>query len=72
MGLDYCDIVTAHRWETETPLEETCKAFNWLIKKGYATYWSTSAWPEEMIMEAIKICDRKGWYRPVADQCEYN
>ena len=39
MGLDYCDLVFAHRWETETPLEETCKAFNWLIKKGYATYW---------------------------------
>lgn len=72
MGLDYCDLVFAHRWETETPLEETCKAFNWLINKGYATYWCTSAWPEEMIMEAIKICDKKGWIRPVADQCEYN
>ena len=55
MGLDYCDIVFAHRWETETPLEETCKAFNWLINKGYAFYWSTSAWPEEMIIEAIKL-----------------
>ena len=55
MGLDYCDLVFAHRWEAETPLEETCKAFNWLINKGYAMYWSTSAWPEEMIVEAIKL-----------------
>lgn len=72
MGLDYCDIVFAHRWETETPLEETCRAFNWLINKGLALYWATSFWPEEMIVEAIKICDKYGWHRPVADQCEYN
>jgi voltage-dependent potassium channel beta subunit len=72
MDLEYCDIVFAHRWETETPLEETCRAFNWLIKKGFALYWATSAWPEELIIEAIKICDKHGWYRPVADQCEYN
>ena len=72
MGLDYCDLVFAHRWETETPLEEICKAFNWLVNKGYAMYWSTSCWPEEMIIEAIKICDKKGWQRPIADQCEYN
>jgi aryl-alcohol dehydrogenase-like predicted oxidoreductase len=72
MGLEYCDIVFAHRWETDTPLEETCRAFNWLIKKGYALYWATSAWPEDLIMEAIKICDKHGWYRPIADQCEYN
>ena len=31
MGLDYCDLVFAHRWEVETPLEEIWKAFNWLI-----------------------------------------
>lgn len=72
MGLDYCDIVFAHRWELETPLEETCRAFNWLIKKGYALYWATSAWPEDVIIDAIKICDKHGWIRPVADQCEYN
>jgi aryl-alcohol dehydrogenase-like predicted oxidoreductase len=72
LQLDYCDLVFAHRWETEVPLEETCKAFNWLINKGYALYWGTSAWPEEMITEAIKLCDAKGWHRPIADQCEYN
>lgn len=72
MDLDYCDLVFAHRWETDTPLEETCKAFNWLINKGYANYWATSAWPSDLIMRAIKLCDKKGWHRPVADQCEYN
>ena len=72
MDLEYCDLVFAHRWETETPLEETCRAFNWLIKKGYALYWATSAWPEDMIVEAIKICDKNRWHRPIADQCEYN
>lgn len=72
MGLCYTDLIFAHRWELGTPLEETCKAFNWLINKGYALYWGTSAWPADMIVDAIKICDKKGWHRPVADQCEYN
>ncbi|CAI2373345.1 unnamed protein product [Moneuplotes crassus] len=72
MDLDYCDIVYAHRDDHETPLEEICRAFNWLIKKGYAFYWGTSAWPADMITEAIKICDQHGWYRPVVDQAEYN
>lgn len=72
MDLDYCDIVFAHRDDPETPLEETCRAFNWLINKGYALYWATSTWPEETIVDAIRICDKNGWHRPIADQCEYS
>lgn len=53
-------------------MEEICKAYNWLIEKGYALYWCTSAWPQDVITDAIKLCDKKGWQRPIADQCEYN
>ena len=55
MELDYCDLVFSHRPDFEAPLEETCRAFDWLIRKGYARYWATSAWPTEMIHEAIGI-----------------
>lgn len=72
IGIEYADIAYAHRWETETPLEEVCRAYNWLIKKGLIFYWGTSAWPQDMIMEAIKICDKHNWDRPVVEQCEYN
>lgn len=72
MGLDYCDLVFSHRMSYEIELEETCKAFNWLIKKGYARYWCTSMWSNEAITEAIKICEEQGLCPPIADQCEYN
>lgn len=72
MKLKYCDLVFAHRWETDCPLEETCKAYNWLVEKGLALYWCTSEWPQDLITDAIKLCDKKGWHRPIADQCEYN
>ena len=39
MGLEYCDLVFSHRPSFEVDLEETCRAFGWLIKKGYARYW---------------------------------
>ena len=35
MGLDYCDLIFSHRPDFDTPLEETCRAFSWLIDKGY-------------------------------------
>lgn len=44
LGLDYVDVVFCHRPDYETPMEETCRAFDWLIRKGYAFYWGTSEW----------------------------
>lgn len=72
MGLDYCDLVFSHRQSYTINLEETCRAFNWLIKKGYAKYWCTSMWENEAITEAIKLCEELGLCPPIADQCEYN
>ena len=72
MQLDYCDLVFSHRSSYEIDLEETCKAFDWLIRKGYAKYWCTSMWSNELITEAIKLCEANGYHPPVADQCEYS
>lgn len=72
MGLEYCDLVFSHRPSFKINLEETCRAFNWLIKKGYAKYWCTSTWPSEMVAEAIKICEDLGLSPPIAEQCEYS
>ena len=41
---DYVDIIYAHRPDYETPLEETVRAFSWLIDNGLALYWGTSEW----------------------------
>lgn len=72
LQLKYFDIVYCHRYDLYTPLEETCRAMNYLIKQGLAFYWGTSEWTASQIMEAYKVCDRLRLIRPVVDQCHYN
>ena len=72
MQLDYVDVVFCHRPDYETPMEETCRAFDWLIRKGYAYYWGTSEWNAEDIAEAHFICEKYGLNKPVVEQPQYN
>lgn len=72
LQVDYVDIVFAHRHDSETPIEEICRAFDWVIRQGKAFYWGTSIWTAEQIMEAFECCDRLGLIKPVADQVGYN
>ncbi|RPA85139.1 Aldo/keto reductase [Ascobolus immersus RN42] len=72
LGLDYVDIIYAHRPDRETPIEETVRAFNWVIEKGWAFYWGTSEWNAEEITEAWRVADRLGLIGPVVEQPQYN
>ena len=72
LQLEYVDVVFCHRYDCVTPLEETCKAMNWVIDQGYADYWGTSEWTASQIMEAYSICDKLGLIRPLVEQCQYN
>jgi len=72
LQLDYVDIIFCHRADLETPVEETCRAFDYLINQGKTFYWGTSEWPVERIMEAHRICDKLGLHKPIAEQPEYN
>lgn len=72
LQLDYVDVVFCHRPDTETPLEETCRAMDWIVRNGKASYWGTSEWTPERIIEAIGICDRLGLVRPIVEQPQYN
>jgi len=69
LQMNYVDIIFAHRADLETPLEETCRAFSWLIDKGLAFYWGTSEWSAARITEAIELCKKKGLHAPVVEQC---
>jgi aryl-alcohol dehydrogenase-like predicted oxidoreductase len=51
MDVDYVDLVFAHRPDINTPIEETVRAFNWLIDNGHAFYWGTSEWTAQQITE---------------------
>jgi len=69
---EYVDVVFCHRFDTETPVEEVCRAFNWIIDQGYAFYWATSEWEPDQIQRAMTVCEQNGWIAPIADQCQYN
>ena len=72
LQLDHVDVVFCHRYDRYTPLEETCRAMDWVINQGLAHYWGTSHWSASQIMEAYKICDKLNLIPPVVEQCNYN
>ncbi|EAR99998.1 aldo/keto reductase family oxidoreductase (macronuclear) [Tetrahymena thermophila SB210] len=72
LQLDYLDIVYCHRFDEDTPLEETIKAFNDLIQQGLIHYWGTSEWSCGQIFEAREICAKLNLIPPVCEQPQYN
>ncbi|KAJ5562758.1 hypothetical protein N7461_001519 [Penicillium sp. DV-2018c] len=72
LNLPYVDIVYAHRPDRDTPMEETVRAFNYLLDKGQAFYWGTSEWSASEIAEAWRHADRLGLVGPVVEQPQYN
>lgn len=55
MDVEYVDLVFAHRPDINTPIEETVRAFNWLIDNGHAFYWGTSEWTAQQITEVTSV-----------------
>jgi voltage-dependent potassium channel beta subunit len=69
---DYIDLYQAHRYDHETPLEETLRAFDDLIRQGKVLYVGVSEWRAEEIAAALKIADQMGLDRIVSNQPQYN
>jgi voltage-dependent potassium channel beta subunit len=72
LQLDYVDVVYAHRYDRNTPMEEICRAFHQLIIDGKAFYWGTSEWEAAQIMQAHMICEKLNLIKPIVEQCQYN
>lgn len=72
LKIAYVDIFYCHRFDPETPLAETCEAFNDLIRMGKILYWGTSEWTAAQIREAFTLCKSKGWPTPSVNQPYYN
>lgn len=72
LGLDYVDLIYAHRPDRLTPMEETVRAFNYLINTGKAFYWGTSEWNADEIASAWRYADKLGLIGPVMEQPLYN
>lgn len=69
---DYIDLYQCHRYDIDTPLEETCFAMHNLIERGLILHWGVSQWTAVQITNAVRICERNGWQKPVSNQPVYN
>ena len=69
---DYLDLYQAHRYDHETPLEETLRAFDDLVRQGKVLYVGVSEWRSEEIADALSIAGQFGLDRIVSNQPQYN
>ncbi|MEY3103416.1 MAG: hypothetical protein RLY44_109 [Actinomycetota bacterium] len=69
---DHIDLYQMHRFDFETPLEESLSAFDDLIRQGKVFYIGFSEWTSEQIQAALKIQDARGYTRFVSSQPQYS
>ncbi|MGV3622227.1 MAG: potassium channel beta subunit family protein [Archangium sp.] len=70
--VDYLDLAFCHRPDPNTPIEETVRAWDILIKQGKVFYWGTSEWSAAEIVSAIKIAKENNLTPPVMEQPQYS
>jgi aryl-alcohol dehydrogenase-like predicted oxidoreductase len=69
---DYLDLYQAHRYDHGTPLEETLRAFDDLVRQGKVLYIGVSEWRAEEISAALAIAGQLGLDRLISNQPQYN
>ena len=72
LQMDYVDLVFCHRPDPNTPIEETVRAMDIIIKQGKAFYWGTSEWSAAEILRADGIARQYGLTPPTMEQPQYN
>ena len=72
MELDYVDIFYCHRYDPETPVEETLRTIDDMIRQGKVLYAGVSEWSAAQIQEAIAVADRYLLDRIVVSQPSYS
>ncbi len=72
LGTDYVDLYQIHRWDYETPIEETLEALHDVVKAGKARYIGASSMYAWQFARALYLADQCGWTRFVSMQNHYN
>jgi aryl-alcohol dehydrogenase-like predicted oxidoreductase len=72
LNVDHIDLYQMHRFDFETPLEESLQAFEDLIRQGKVNYIGFSEWTAAQISSALKIQDARGYSRFVSSQPQYS
>src|ERR1700730_12278067 len=68
LGMDYIDLYQIHRWDHETPIEETLEALHEVVKSGKARYIGASSMYAWEFGKALAVAERNGWTRFVSMQ----
>jgi aryl-alcohol dehydrogenase-like predicted oxidoreductase len=72
LGMDYVDLYQIHRWDKETPIEETMEALHDVVRAGKARYIGASSMYAWQFARAQHVAERNGWTRFVSMQNHYN
>ncbi len=72
LNLDYVDLYQIHRWDPDTPIEETMEALHDVVRAGKARYIGASSMHAWKFAKAQQVAERNGWTRFVSMQNYYN
>jgi 1-deoxyxylulose-5-phosphate synthase len=72
LGMDYVDLYQIHRWDDETPIEETLEALDDVVRAGKVRYLGASSMYAWQFSKALYLADQHGWARFVSMQNHYN
>ena len=72
LGTDYIDLYQIHRFDPETPIEETLEALHDLVKAGYVRYLGASSMAAWQFMKMLGVSEARRWTRFVSMQDHYN
>jgi len=72
LGMEYVDLLQIHRWDYNTPIEETLAALDEVVKAGKARYIGASSMHASQFAQALALQDQNGWARFVTMQNHYN
>lgn len=72
LGTDYLDLCFCHREDPDTPLEETVRAMDDLVRMGKVLYWGTSCWGASTLLKTHALCGLRNYHAPIVEQPRYN
>ena len=72
LGMDYVDLYIIHRWDYNTPIEETMEALHDITKAGKCRYIGASAMYAWQFQKALYVAEKNGWTKFVSMQNHYN
>jgi len=72
LGMEYVDLLQIHRWDYDTPLEETLEALHDVVQAGKARYIGASSMHASQFAQALSLQKQQGWHRFVSMQDQYN